>query len=62
LPPRRSNTPPRIAPFASRHFRTLFLAHLVSNLGDWRAFLALFSLAALEWRAGATRIALLAVA
>jgi len=43
-------------------FRALFTAHLVSNLGDWLAFLALFSLAAIEWQASATRIALLAVA
>ena len=45
-----------------RRFAALFGAHLVSNLGDWLAFLALFGLAALEWRASATRVGLLAVA
>jgi predicted MFS family arabinose efflux permease len=43
-------------------FRTLFTAHLASNLGDWLAFLALFGRAALEWHASATRIAILGAA
>jgi predicted MFS family arabinose efflux permease len=45
-----------------RRFAALFGAHFVSNLGDWLAFLALFGLAALEWRASATRVGLLAIA
>lgn len=49
-------------PLRVPRFRALFAAHLVSNLGDWLAFLALFGLAALEWQASAARTATLAVA
>lgn len=44
-----------------RSFRALFAAHVVSNLGDWLAFLALFSMAALEWRTGVLGVSFLAI-
>ena len=45
-----------------RHFPALFAAHFVSNLGDWLVFLALFSLAALQWRAGVLGVSFLGIA
>jgi MFS family permease len=45
-----------------RHFRALFTAHFASNLGDWLAFMALFSLSAFEWQRGVGGISLLAIA
>lgn len=43
-------------------FRTLFLAHFASNVGDWLAFMALFSLSTFEWQADVAAIGLLGVA
>lgn len=43
-------------------FRTLFLAHFTSNVGDWLAFMALFSLSAFEWKADVAAIGVLGVA
>jgi MFS transporter, DHA3 family, macrolide efflux protein len=59
---RRAGAVAAFVPLRERHFRALFVAHLMSNLGDWLAFLALFGLVAVQWRAGAMRISLLATA
>ena len=45
-----------------RSFASLFAAHFVSNLGDWLAFLALFSLTAFEWHAGVLGVSILSIA
>jgi DHA3 family macrolide efflux protein-like MFS transporter len=60
--PRSSTREDLVALMHSRHFRALFAAHFVSNLGDWVAFLALFSLAALQWHAGVLGVSFLAIA
>lgn len=59
---RRARAFTALLPLRERCFRALFAAHLVSNLGDWLAFLALYGLVGLAWRAGAMRISLLAIA
>jgi len=43
-------------------FRALFVAHFVSCLGDWLAFLALFGLTAFRWHAGVLGVSLLSIA
>lgn len=43
-----------------RPFRHLWIAHLVSNLGDWLAFLALFGLTVLDWGVDALHTSILA--
>jgi predicted MFS family arabinose efflux permease len=45
-----------------KRFRTLFIAHFASNLGDWLAFMALFSMSAFEWGNGVGGVSLLAIA
>ena len=42
-------------------FRTLLTAHFASNVGDWLAFVALFSVAAFDWQANVLDVSLLAV-
>jgi DHA3 family macrolide efflux protein-like MFS transporter len=64
---RAANRPSRrrrdvVSLLADRRFAALFAAHLVSNLGDWLAFLALFGLAVLDWQVGAAHVSALAVA
>jgi MFS family permease len=43
-------------------FRTLFAAHCASNVGDWLAFMALFSLSTFEWNADVLGVSVLGVA
>lgn len=43
-------------------FRALFVAHFASNVGDWLAFMALFSLASFEWGADVLGVSFLAIA
>ena len=67
VPTAASASPPPSAVPATRlwrqaAFRSLLLAHLTSNLGDWLAFLALFGIVALERQSGVAGIGALAVA
>lgn len=50
------------AALADRRFAALFVAHAVSNLGDWLAFMALYQRVALEWRAGPALVGALGAA
>ncbi|UCE02256.1 MAG: MFS transporter [Candidatus Latescibacterota bacterium] len=65
--PRRADGPDSVASdlrvlLRDRRFRTLFVAHFASNLGDWLAFMALFSMSAFEWGNGVGGVSLLAIA
>ena len=46
----------------NRPLRGLLLAHFASNFGDWLAFMAMFSLAALQWHTDVLGIGFLAIA
>ncbi len=43
-------------------FRALFVAHFASNVGDWLAFMALFSLSTFEWKTDVLGIGILGTA
>ena len=45
----------------NKPLRGLLLAHFASNFGDWLAFMAMFSLAALQWHTDVLGIGFLAI-
>jgi MFS family permease len=59
---RTSAAAPAPALLRDRRFVVVFVAHLVSNLGDWLAFLALWAAVGLNGDAGAPTVAALAIA
>lgn len=48
--------------WGDKRFRSLFVAHFASNVGDWLAFMALFSLSTFEWNADVLGVSVLGVA